>query len=302
MSQRELIVLGTASQAPTRHRNHNGYVVRWDDRLLLFDPGEGTQRQFTLAGVAAARLTDICVTHFHGDHCLGLPGIIQRLCGDKVEREVPIYYPGDGEHFFERLRYASAYEPVTPIVQVPLTSDGPAGSLGRSTLIVGKLDHRITSYGYRVQEPDGRRLDADKLAAAGVQGPAVGELVRDGVVEIDDTVLRVEDFSEERRGQSLAFIMDTRWCDGALALAEGVDLLVCESTFLESEAHLAKKYAHMTARQAGRLARLANARHLVLTHFSARYPDVSAFVEEAKLEFDSVEAVVDFDRVAVPPR
>ncbi len=302
MSQRELIVLGTASQAPTRRRNHNGYAVRWDDRLVLFDPGEGTQRQFTLAGVAAARVTDICITHFHGDHCLGLPGILQRLCGDGVTREVPIYFPSDGSRFFERLRYASAYEPVTPFVEVPLDGNGAVGELGRSELIVHKLDHRITSYGYRIQEPDGRRLDAEKLAAIGVQGPTVGELVRQGSLEVDGKQVKIEDFSEERRGQSLAFVMDTRWCEGAQVLADGVDMLVCESTFLETEAHLAEQHAHMTARQAGRLARLAGAKHLVLTHFSARYPDVSAFVDEARLEFESVEAVVDFDRVSMPPR
>jgi ribonuclease Z len=86
MSARELVVLGTASQAPTRTRNHNGYLLRWDDEGILFDPGEGTQRQLTLAGVAASAITRICITHFHGDHCLGLPGVIQRLSLDRVAR------------------------------------------------------------------------------------------------------------------------------------------------------------------------------------------------------------------------
>ena len=84
MSARELIVLGTASQSPTRHRNHNGYLLRWDAEGILFDPGEGTQRQFTLAGVSPATITRICITHFHGDHCLGLPGVILRMDLDHV--------------------------------------------------------------------------------------------------------------------------------------------------------------------------------------------------------------------------
>jgi len=299
MSQRELIVLGTASQAPTRHRNHNGYAVRWDDRLVLFDPGEGTQRQFTFAGVAAARVTDICITHFHGDHCLGLPGMIQRLCGDGVERTVPIYHPADGAEFFERLQFASAYQPVTPFEPTPIDANGVVGSLGRSNLLAQELDHRITSYGYRIQEPDGRRLLPDRLAEAGIAGRAVGELSRQGWLDVDGQRIAIEEVSEMRAGQSLAFVMDTRWCEGAQVLADGVDMLVCESTFLESEAHLAEQYAHMTARQAGRLAREAGAKQLVLTHFSARYPDVAAFVEEAKVEFDAVQAVADFDRVAL---
>ena len=75
-SDRQLVVLGTASQAPTRSRNHNGYLLLWDDEGLLFDPGEGTQRQMLFAGVTASRITRICITHFHGDHCLGLPGVL----------------------------------------------------------------------------------------------------------------------------------------------------------------------------------------------------------------------------------
>jgi ribonuclease Z len=84
VSDRELVVLGTASQAPTRSRNHNGYLLRWDGEGLLFDPGEGTQRQMIFAGVTASQITRICITHFHRDHCLGLPGVLQRMSLDRV--------------------------------------------------------------------------------------------------------------------------------------------------------------------------------------------------------------------------
>lgn len=96
MSVRELVVLGTASQVPTRYRNHNGYLLRWDGAGLLFDPGEGTQRQMLLAGVSATDVTRICVTHFHGDHCLDLPGVIQRLSLDGVPHPVDAHYPATG--------------------------------------------------------------------------------------------------------------------------------------------------------------------------------------------------------------
>ncbi|MEP6923654.1 MAG: MBL fold metallo-hydrolase, partial [Pyrinomonadaceae bacterium] len=84
MSIRKFVALGTASQVPTRERNHNGYFLRWDEHGFLFDPGEGTQRQMTLAGVSASEITKIFITHFHGDHCLGLPGVMQRLSLDRV--------------------------------------------------------------------------------------------------------------------------------------------------------------------------------------------------------------------------
>ena len=97
-------MLGTACQAPTRRRNHNGYLLRWDGEGILFDPGEGTQRQMVLAGVSASDLTRICVSHFHGDHCLGLTGVVQRLALDRVEHPVPAHYPASGQEYFDRLR------------------------------------------------------------------------------------------------------------------------------------------------------------------------------------------------------
>lgn len=295
----EFFVLGTASNAPTRKRNHNGYVLRWDDRLVLFDPGEGTQRQFTFAGVAAARLTDICVTHFHGDHCLGLPGIIQRLSGDGVTRDVPIYYPADGQQYFDRLRYASDYTARTPIVPMPISGDGQVGMIGESRLIAKKLDHRITSYGYRLEEPDKRGFVGSALDAAGISGPEVAALKRAGSIQTADRVVTLDEVTEHRPGKSFAFVMDTRICDAAIELAEGVDTLVCESTFLESEADLAQKYAHMTAAQAARVAVEAGVKQLLLTHFSARYPNSQVFVDEAKPIFENVIAVEDFDRVTI---
>ena len=93
MSPRELVVLGTASQVPTKQRNHNGYLLRWGEEGLLFDPGEGTQRQMAYAGVSVTDITRIAVTHFHGDHCLGLPGVIQRINLDRVSHPVDVYYP-----------------------------------------------------------------------------------------------------------------------------------------------------------------------------------------------------------------
>ena len=294
---REFIVLGTSSNAPTRKRNHNGYVLRWDNRLILFDPGEGTQRQFTLAGVAAARLTDVCVTHFHGEHCLGLPWIIQRLSGEGVTRTVPIYYPADGQEFFERLRYASDYIPTTPIDPQPIAADGQVGMIGKATLSAKKLDHRITSYGYRIEEPDTRGFVGSALEAAGISGPDVGVLKANGRFDTGERVVSLDEVTEHRAGQSFALVMDTRICDAAIELAQGVDVLVCESTFLESEAELAQKYAHMTAAQAAQVAVEAGAKKLVLTHFSARYPNSQVFVDEAKPIFENVVAVNDFDRV-----
>ena len=124
MSTRELVVLGTASQAPTRQRNHNGYLLRWDGEAILFDPGEGTQRQLLLAGVSPWSIRKICITHFHGDHCLGLPGVLQRLSLDGVPHPVDVAFPESGTPYYERLRHASVFQDRVDVRPCPVRSDG----------------------------------------------------------------------------------------------------------------------------------------------------------------------------------
>ena len=269
MSVRELVVLGTASQVPTRHRNHNGYLLRWDGEGLLFDPGEGTQRQMLRAGAAAHDLNRICVTHFHGDHSLGLAGVIQRINLDQVPHPVTAHYPRSGQRFFERLRYSTAYRETVGITEAPVDADGPLATTASYRLETARLSHPVESYGYRVVEPDGRRMLPERLAAHGIGGPDVGRIQREGAIG----GVSLDDVSEVRRGQRFAFVMDTRLCDGVHALAEGADLLVIESTFLDEDERLAVDHGHLTAGQAARVARDAGVRHLVLTHFSQRYSE-----------------------------
>ncbi|QKW49805.1 ribonuclease Z [Streptomyces buecherae] len=305
MSVRELIVLGTASQVPTRHRNHNGYVLRWDGQGILFDPGEGTQRQMLRAGVAAHDLHRICVTHFHGDHSLGLAGVIQRINLDRVPHPITAHYPASGQRFFERLRYATAYRETVDIAQEPVR--GPGATLAVTpayTLAARRLSHPVESYGYRLVEPDGRRMLPDRLAAHGLAGPLIGRLQREGAVRVAGRTVALEEVSEVRRGQRFAFVMDTRLCDGVYALAEGCDQLVIESTFLDEDETLAREHGHLTAGQVARVAAEAGVRQLVLTHFSQRYGDPVEFERQARAAGFAGELVVasDLMRVAVPSR
>jgi ribonuclease Z len=307
VSNRELVVLGTASQAPTRARNHNGYFLRWDAEGLLFDPGEGTQRQMLFAGVTAHQITRVCVTHFHGDHCLGLPGVLQRMALDQVTGTVEVAYPASGADIFDRIRHLSLFHDTLSLREQPVPAahavlaDGPAFRLEARP-----LSHRVPTVGYRLTEPDGRRMLPAELAARGVTGPDIGRLQRDGVLERDGARIRLADVSAPRRGQKFAFIMDTRLCDGAFELADDADLLVCESTFADADAALADDYGHLTAGQAGQIAAAAGARRLVLTHFSQRYDNDDAaaqLLRDAAAAYDGdIVLAADLDRIPVPPR
>ncbi|MGW0992104.1 ribonuclease Z [Streptomyces sp. NPDC002523] len=300
MSVRELVVLGTASQVPTRHRNHNGYLLRWDGEGILFDPGEGTQRQMLRAGVAAHDLNRICVTHFHGDHSLGLAGVIQRINLDQVPHEITAHYPRSGQRFFDRLRYATAYRETVHLTEAPVDADGPLAVTSSYTIEARKLSHPVESYGYRLTEPDGRRMLPDRLAAHGIKGPDVGRIQREGALG----GVTLDEVSEVRRGQRVAFVMDTRLCEGVHALAEGCDMLVIESTFLDEDVELAVDHGHLTAGQAAAVARDAGVRHLVLTHFSQRYSDPEEFERQARAAGFGGDLTVahDLQRVPLPKR
>jgi ribonuclease Z len=302
MSTRELVVLGSASQVPTRYRNHNGYLLLWDDEGLLFDPGEGTQRQMIFADVSASQITKILVTHFHGDHCLGLASMIQRISLDKVPQTIDVFYPASGQVYFERLRYASIYYDVARLAPRPLDAEGVVCETRALTIEARRLDHGVEAFGYRLQERHGRTMLPAALAEAGVRGEAVGQLLRQGEVRVGERVVRLDEVSVDRPGQGVAFIMDTRPCDAALELARGADLLVCESTYLASEAAEAHAHGHMTASDAASLAREAGVGRLVLTHFSQRYTSVEPFEAEARAIFPNAVAARDGGRVAVPKR
>ncbi len=299
---RRLVVLGTASQVPTADRNHNGYVLFWDGEAILFDPGEGTQREMTRCGVAAASITRICLTHFHGDHCLGLPGVLQRMGLDGVERPVPICYPAAGEVVLEHLLALAVCGHTVPVRREPIGAGGADRDLGHAWLRARPLRHGTDVLGYRLEEKPGRTLIPERLADLGIAGPLVGELVRAGEVVLDGRRVTVDEVSHPRSGQTAAVVLDTAEAPAIAELLAGADIALVEATFLATEADQAARYLHLTADQAGRLAVEAGVATLVLTHYSARYDDPAAFAAEAGVHHPRVIAARDGTVVAVSRR
>jgi ribonuclease Z len=254
-----------------------------------------------LAAEPVSRITRICITHFHGDHCLGLPGVLQRLSLDRVTHPVEIYFPEGGREHFEHLRSAAMYYETTPLHARPLQS-GDVVQMPAFTLTARALDHPVDTLGWRLEEPPGRTMLPDRLAEEGIRGADIARLIADGRITADGRTVHLGDVSVPRTGQRVAFIMDTALCAAAFELAEAADLLICEATFLSADADLARAYGHLTAADAARIAAEAGARRLVLTHFSQRYRDVTAFEEEARAIFPDVVVARDLDRIPVPSR
>jgi ribonuclease Z len=232
-----------------------------------------------------------------------VPGVVQRLSLDRAPQPVTAHYPASGAEFFHRLRYAAAFHEVATLHEAPVERDGTIATGPFGTLEARRLDHRIDTFGYRLVEPDGRRMLAAELSRLAIDGPDVGRLQREGVLDHRGRRVTVEQVSEPRPGQRFAFVMDTRLCDGVYALADGADMLVIESTFRHADAALAGEYGHLTTTQAATVAAECGVRLLVLAHFSGRYPDSAGFHDEAAEVFDGdIVVAEDLARVPMPKR
>jgi len=285
MSTRDLVILGCSSQQHTRTRNQGAYLVRWNEEGLLFDPGEGTQRQFIHANVAPTHVTRIFISHFHGDHCLGLGSMLMRLNLDKVPHPIHCYYPGSGRIYFERLSHATIYHQTIRIIEHPIFEEGVIEENAHFRIEARFLEHGVDNLGWRITESDTRKFDKAKLQACGVVGPLVRELEEKGQLQIEGKTVFLDDVSHVRPGDVLAVAIDTLPCPSVVDLAKGAKLFLCESTYLESHRHLAEKHFHLTALQAAEMAKEAGVEILVLTHFSARYQDLEEFGKEARTVF-----------------
>ncbi len=300
MSARDIIILGCSSQQPTRFRNHGAYLVRWNGEGLLFDPGEGTQRQFIFAEVAPPVVNRIFISHFHGDHCLGLGSMLMRLNLDKVTHPIHCYYPASGKRYFDRLRYCCIYKENITVIEHPVHEAGLVDDDGRFRIEAQFLDHGVQNIGWRITEPDSVKFHKEELKKLGLDGPIIRKLETEGKVFWNERWISLDEVSHVRKGDVFAYVVDTRPCKEALKLAKNAKVLICESTYLDEDRVMADEYRHMTAKQAAEIAKEAGVKMLILTHFSARYPNPEILGDEARLTFPNTSVADDLRRFPFP--
>ena len=300
MSVKDIIILGCSSQQPTRKRNHGAYLFRWNEEGLLFDPGEGTQRQFIFADIPPPSVTRIFVSHFHGDHCLGLGSMLMRLNLDNITHPIHCYYPASGKKYFDRLRYGTIYHERIKVIEHPVSKEGVVEMDDKFIIEAKFLDHGVDNVGWRITERDQTKFIKEKLQSFGVKGPLVRKLEQEKSLVIDGKTVTLDDVSFVRKGESIAVVIDTRPCPQAIELAKDSVMFLTESTYLESEKELASRYKHMTAKEAATLAKKANVKKLILTHFSARYKDLHPFEVEAREIFENTVVADDLKRFSFP--
>ena len=295
----DVLFVGTAGSAPTLRRGLPATLVRRGGERLLFDCGEGTQRQL-IRSVGLVALDEVFITHFHADHVLGLPGMLKTYGLQGRERPLTVYGPRGLTRLFEVL------EPLVGRTQYEITvREVAAGEELRRddyTVAAFAVNHRVPALGWALVE-DARPgvFSTERAEALGIAfGPDFGRLQRGETVTGAKGEVRPEQvLGDPRPGRKLVLTGDTAPSEMTVAVAHGADLLVHEATFLEEEADRARATGHSTAAGAARLAAQAGVRLLALTHVSSRHT-AGAIRDEARATFEPTVVPRDFDRVLVP--
>ncbi len=295
----EITMLGTASMVPTKDRNHIAILLYHEKDSLLFDCGEGTQRQMKIAGVDINRINKVFISHWHGDHVLGLPGLIQTLGAQNYEKTLHIYGPkGTKKHFDNMLK---AFESDKRIdMEVHEVSEGVIYKSEEYNIESLEMIHKLPTVGFSLTENPKRKMRLDVMKKLKIpKGLLWNRLQKGKSVDFKGKEVSPEETTRLVEGKKIAYVPDTLYCDNAVKLAKDADLLICESTFSSEKEEKAEEYDHLTAKEAAQIANKAGVKKLLLTHFSQRYKTTKELEEEAKTYFVNTKASYDFMKLKV---
>ncbi len=308
----QITFLGTSSGVPTRSRNVSSVAVRLPQRseIWLFDCGEGTQHQILRSELKSSQITRIFVTHMHGDHVYGLMGLLASCGLAGNPSRIDIYGPPKLDEYLRACgRYSQTHFHYP--VKVHTVQPGIVFEDDEFTVSCAPLTHRVPAFGYRVAEKDKPgRFDVEQAAALGIpSGPLYGKLKRGEVVTLPDgrVINGSELCGETQIGRKFVYCTDTIYCDNAVELAQDADVLIHEATFAHQDAELAYQRLHSTSTMAAQTALGAQAKRLIMTHFSPRYAPGNAIaledlLKEAQAIFPNTLMAHDFLTYEIPRR
>ena len=293
----QILFLGTSSMVPTKERNQSGVLIIYGSEGILIDCGEGTQRQLKIAGIKLTKITKILISHWHGDHVLGIPGLIQSMSASGYEKTLRIYGPIGTKKFMERMFGVFLFDRRIDI-SVYEVKKGKFFEDEDIVLEAEHLNHNIETLGYNIVEKGKRKINLRFVKKIGIpEGPLLGKLQGGKSIMWGGKKVDVDKATNVVKGKRITIISDTVPCKGADKLAKNSDLLVCEATYASNLENKGEEHSHMTAKQAAELANRSNVKKLVLTHFSARYKNTRELEEDARNCFGNVLCAKDFMKI-----
>lgn len=291
----ELTFLGTSSALPTKYRSHPAIALKAFGEIILLDCGESTQRQMLMAGLSPMKVNKICITHLHGDHILGLPGMIQSMAFRGRKDPLHIFGPFSTGQLMEYVKNFGYYALSFPIYTHEVNS---GIILDHEDYLISCIptEHSIPNLAYKIEEKRSPKFLEEKALKLGLKpGPDFGKLQAGIPIKKDDIIIKPEQvLGEKRKGRRLVYSGDTRPSSNMVEFSQDVDVLIHESTFDDAHKSRAIETGHSTASDAARIAKKSHVKNLILTHISTRFLDVDIIEKEASEIFEQVIVARDF--------
>ncbi len=292
--------LGTSHAVPTKEKNQTAILLRYESENILIDCGEGTQRQFKIAGISPTKITKILISHWHGDHILGLPGLLQTLALSNYSKTLEIYGPRGTKEFMKLMLDMFIFREKIK-VNVHEISEGVFFENKDFYLEAKKMKHPAPCLAYSFNEKKKFKIDISKLKKAGFkEGPWLKELQGGKDSKFEGKVISFKKYTKESPGKKVSFILDTAINENCSEIAKDADLLISEACFLKSEEKFAEERDHLTSEQIANVAKKSKVKKLILTHISQRYDKKEKLVlDEAKKIFKNSELAKDFMKIVI---
>jgi len=297
-----IVFLGTGSAIPTAFRNHPAVLIQFKEENILIDCGEGTQRQFRKAHINPCKITKILITHWHGDHVLGLPGLLQTLMLNGYNKTLQIYGPKGTKKMLSL--YLDLFTHRDKIkIQVHEIENSKFVDGKEFFLESEKMKHETPSLAYSFVLKERNRIDKSKLKKLKIENsPLIGEIAKGKTISFAGKKIHGKDLLYKEKQKKITIIMDTLQNSQAISLSKNSDLLICESTYSKDEQDLATQHFHLTSTDAATIAKKSNSKKLILTHLSQRYDTKEAsqeILKQARHVFKNTDLVKDLDVVIV---
>jgi ribonuclease Z len=296
----KLVFLGTGQAVPTAKRNHTSILLSYANENILFDCGEGTQRQFRKAKINPCKTTRLFITHWHGDHILGIPGLLQTLALNGYNRTLYVYGPRGTKRYLEMILGMFIF--VGKIkTEVKEIEQGKVLETNEFYVESMPMTHGAPCNAYSFVEKEKLRIDKAKMKKLKLpQTSIIRELKEGKDIEFNGKKIKSKDVTYKEEGRKITFIFDTKINPAAIELAKDSDLLISESTYIEKDADKAEEYTHLTSSQAAEIAKKSKSKKLVLSHISQRYANEEEIIlQEAKKIFKNVILAEDLMKMEI---